>query len=359
MKRFIFSLLAMVALVSCVNDATDDSVVNIGGEDCIYARIEKIDSRVQMDNHAQMVWSVDDELHVVGPATHKRYKYNGETADGATFVLRQTYTPFEREFDKYYAVSPFGTHSSGEEMYMYSESPGTRIQSYMPNSSDVEMNTVYGTSNDGVNFEFINLLGYLRIPIAGEKVVKSLEITSNAGEIIASKYRFLIENPYELENYQNQSSTILLDCGEGVQLSATPTDFYFAVLPTTMTEGFALTIKFADGISVVQKTINPIEIKRNVISPMAVFDTSDESYQKVKVTHSNNTFNFPTIMGVTTISGYVDWGDNNVSVFDESITNYTYNDNKTTHTVTIKVKNADVIDFFTCEGISELDISKF
>jgi hypothetical protein len=126
-----------------------------------------------------------------------------------------------------------------------------------------------------------------------------------------------------------------------------------------MTEGFALTIKFADGTSVVQKTINPIEIKRNVISPMAVCDTSDGSYQKVKVTHSNKTFNFPTIMGDTAILGYVDWGDNNVSVFDESVMNYTYKDNKTTHTVTVKVRNADVVDFFSCEGISEIDVSEF
>ena len=356
-KLYIFALVATL-FAACVTDETQDVAINFS-EDKVYAHFEEPESRVQMNEKMQMVWTENDEILVFGPNTRKRYQFDGKTGDrSGTFSLKNTGTPLtNQEFDKYYAVSPYGGYGTNKFRF-YAAKPGISTQTYIPNSSDVAANLIFGTSEDGVNFKFINILGYLRVSLTGEKVVKSIELINNSGEIIASRYYFGVANPEKIYHYQDKSASILLDCGEGVQLSDTPTHFFFAVVPTALTDGITLKVTFTDGTIFPQSTSNEINIKRNTITPMAVIETSDVSYQEVEVLYKGTQFILPLVSGATALSGYIDWGDGNTSLLN-LVTSYDYTDSKEAHTITIKSRNAQKIKFSGIDGIDEIDLSKF
>ena len=241
---------------------------------------------------------------------------------------------------------------------LYSKQPGTNTQTYIPNSSDPSANLIFGTSEDGANFKFINCLGYLRVSLTGDKSVKSVELINNSGGTIAGMCMVYIDEPTKTGVRQNASASILLDCGEGVQLIDTPTHFFFTVIPTTLAEGITLKVTFTDGTIFPQSTSKEIEIERNTITPMTVIETSDVSYQTVKVLYKGSHFVSPLISGATSLSGYIDWGDGNTSLLN-LVTSYDYTDNKEAHNITIKVRNAQNIKFSGIDGIEEIDLSKF
>lgn len=363
-KIVIFSLLLcyLGLFYSCTTDTTEDVLVAIADEECIYVGFEDYDGRVQMDDAHKMVWTANDYIYVFGPNTCKRYKFSGATGDRTgTFKLANTYTPLEYGFDKYYAVCPFGGYkimTTSGKFRFYSKTPGIGTQAYEPNSGAVAATMVFATSDDSENFTFKNVLGFLRVSLTGEKSVKSIELTDNSGETIAGSYYFHHTEPEELYWYSNKSSSILLDCGEGVKLSDKPTDFYFAMMPMVLKGGVTINVTFTDGTIFPQSTSKEISIVRNTIQPMAVINTSDVTYQTVGITYKGTDVLLPVIGGATSLSGYVDWGDGNISILG-LVTSYGYLDELSNHRITIKVRNANKIKFNGCYGVEEIDLSQF
>lgn len=366
MKRWFIYLLFMMVLSSCTKDETKDETKDNPIEiieDKIYARLEDPKSRVQMNEQTQMVWTEYDEIYVFGPNTRKKYLFDGKTGDKeGSFTMVKTDTPANYELDKYYAISP----SSGEYKIMTSgrfrldfKSAETKTQTYVPNGIDPSTNLVIGTSNDGVNFKLINCLGYLRISLTGEKSVQSIELTTNSGETIAGQCVVYADDPKKAKwiNGSN-SASILLDCGEGVQLTDTPTHFLFAVCPTEFENGFTIKVTFTDGTIFPQSTTDKITITHNTITPTSVIETSDVSYQSVTIAYKGSRFVIPLISGAAPLDGYIDWGDGNTSLLN-LVTSYEYTDNKEEHTITIKTQNAEKIKFSGIDGIEEIDLSKF
>ena len=360
-----YSLLLYVfcQFCSCTTDVTNDVVVNICDEEFICASLDDYEGRVQLNDNHKMVWTANDYIYVFGPNSCKRYKFSGNTGDrSGTFKLTNTYTPVEYDFDKYYAVCPFGKcgiTTSGKFRF-YSATPGIGTQVYEPNSSAIAANMVFATSDDGENFTFKNVLGFLRVSLTGEKSVKSIELTDNSGATIAGRYYFYHTEPEKL--YWNSSSdltsSILLDCGDGVKLSDKPTDFYFAMKPMALKDGVTINVTFTDGTIFPQSTTKEISIVRNTIQPMAVINTSNVTYQTVGIAYNGADVLLPTISGATSLSGYVDWGDGNISILG-LVTNYSYLDELSNHCIAIKMRNANKIKFNGCYGVEEIDISQF
>jgi hypothetical protein len=361
MRKFLLFAFVVTMFAACVTDETTDVAINLS-DDKIYAQFEEPESRVQMNEKMQMVWTEKDLLYVYGPNTRNRYRFNGKTGDTeGSFTKVNTYTPLDYEFDKYYAISPSsggcGILTNGR-FRLYSKTPGTNTQTYIPNSSDPSANLIFGTSEDGTHFKFINCLGYLRVSLTGNKSVKNVELINNSGGTIAGLCMVYIDKPEQTGVRSNASASILLDCGEGVQLTDTPTHFFFAVIPTTLENGITLKVTFTDGTIFPQSTSNEIDIQRNTITPMAVIETSDVSYQTVKVAYKGSHIVSPLLSGATSLSGYIDWGDGNTSLLN-LVTSYDYTDNKEAHTINIKARNAQKIKFSGIDGIEEIDLSKF
>lgn len=406
MKRvytYIICILFAGMHFSCVQDQTKDVAINAVGRDVIYARMGE---RTQLNDSQQMSWTAGDSVYVVG-FSNKEYKFKAYKFDGATGDRSGSFTAIPElnlyengsMYSEYYtnqeamksiewwwfadgeyiradfAVSPYRGYEVDWWEHFYCRSSNTAQQNYIPGSSDPNANIVVGVSTDGKTFDFKNLLGFLRLSLTGDKKVKSIVLSENKGSAIGGKFLFNIKKLVDDEIDDNefiwksidyteteyfQSSSITLNCGEeGVQLSGTPTNFYFAVIPVVMSEGLSIEVHFTDGTIFTQSTSKSIEIKRSTLTPMAAISTSNIEYKSFSVTYRGSTIAaIPEIAGSSNTSGYIDWGDGNISLL-KFATSYTYLDENDTHTVTFNVRNANIIKFNGFQGVTTLDVSNF
>ena len=364
MKKLILYTMIALAICSCVQDPTKDLLVNIGDEEKVYATLSSEDDRVELTKSLKMVWTEGDIMYVVGPNTRKKYKFDGKTGDrGGSFTLTNTYTPYSTALDRYYAVASFYSISlmTSGRIRFNSPETGTSVQKHNPDGcSEVNNNLVFAESEDGKNFKFKGVLSYLRLSLTGDKIVKSINLINNADKAISGRYHIYIDDPETVwfKNDYNPLPTILLDCGEGVQLSDTPTDFYFAIRPMELSAGITVEVSFTDGTTFIQATSKPITITQNTIQPMAVIKTSDVEYQQINIKHTGTTFTTPTISGGTSLVGYIEFGDGATSLLN-LLTSYDYTDSQTEHTISIKTRYADTIEIDNCDGIIAIDLSNF
>ena len=80
-------------LASCAKDTTVDQTADGSIKKTIFATIQnEDDSRVQINENAQTVWTEGDQITVIGTHPYARYKFNGVTGDRAgSFELSVNY----------------------------------------------------------------------------------------------------------------------------------------------------------------------------------------------------------------------------------------------------------------------------
>lgn len=121
---------------------------------------------------------------------------------------------------------------------------------------------------------FLNLGGALKLQLTGTALVKSLTLTGNAGEKIAgSAYAYVYPGgkaPSVTMAYDAVTS-VVLDCGDGVQLNASePTVFMFSLPPTDFEEGFTVVMESVEGGIGTLSTTAPNSVGRSKILRMPV-----------------------------------------------------------------------------------------
>ena len=364
MKKSIVLLLLAIVSVACTRDKVQDVAVRIDGGKTIYASIDIPECRVQLNEKCQTVWTEGDEIIVLSQEEYSKYRFDGKTGDRSgsfTKVASGDTPPESYLFDKSYAIYSteswhgYGCFSDGTPA-MFTSVLAT--QTYMNDSYGLYANTMLGSSEDGINYTFKNVLGYLRLSIVGSKVVSKITVIGNEQEIIAGVFYFPITDYLQRTWYRDTSNAVVLDCGDGVALSSTPTSFYFVLPPTTFAQGISVCVDFADGTSYVHATKKTITIERNAIQPMATFNANvDESdYSTLVINHTGRYIDTPLFEGA--VSGDVDWGDGKTSFFTEFLS-YDFTDNKESHTVSFKVLGATSFEIESCEGISAIDLSNF
>lgn len=137
--------------------------------------------------------------------------------------------------------------------------------------------------------QFLNACGALEIQLCGSCKIKSIKLEGNNGEVLAGTgsitasanlepdpdHLGLFQPPPVITISDNISTSITLDCGNGVQLYPTiPSFFPMSIPPTKFNNGF--TITDTDGIEQSIKTTSS-EIKRSSrisISAVSVHDNS-------------------------------------------------------------------------------------
>lgn len=362
MKRLVLLALVATMFAGCVQDKTEDIAIEVGSKK-VYASIESSDNRVQLNSQKQTVWNAGDQIIIYEPMAIYTGTFDGETGDrSGSFTLGESHGYVPDALTTPYAV--YASDVTDLKLVTWSDGmlgsvitvPAT--QNYLQDSYGLRSNVMIGTTTDGENYTFKNVLGYLRLSLTGNKSVKSITITSNGGEALAGIIVLRFDDVEYFIHYQNTSSTVTLDCGSGVALSSTPTNFYFAITPTNIASGITAEVTFTDGSTFSQKTSNAIPIVRNGIQPLATFrtDISDSDYQKFIIHHSGSTFVAPLIEGAT--SGSIDWGDGTTSLLDEFVS-YDYTDNASSHIITIKTLNASDVTIPSMKGVTKLDLSNF
>lgn len=370
MKRFLPLALLTSLFVGCVQDQISDIPVVLDSHQ-LYATIDLPENRVQLDKNQHTTWTEKDQIVVLSNSEYAVYEFDGKTGDReGSFTKIADGGAISSDYlfkNKSYALYPYETYygyggfSDGTPA-IFAEIPS--VQPYMKDSYGLHTNLMLGESDDAVNYKFKNLLGYLCLSLTGDKCVKSIELTNNDGSSIAGVLYYDITNINTAWWYGNESSLITLDCGEGVQLSATPTKFYFTLAPITLSRGFTITVQFTDGSNFFKTTSKEIAISRNTISPMKPISTiTDESeYQKIYIHHSGPTMFMPYIGGGENAEavGQILWGDGTSSLLFSSIEEFhDYKDSQESHIVTIDAQNATSITIRSCMGVSQIDVSNF
>ena len=365
MRRYLIVAMLAAMFVACTTDKTTDLEVNVGVPDVVYASIGEAECRVQLNDKCQTVWTKDDLIFVFSKTETSLYKFNGKTGDReGSFTLSGSAEPLGDgyKFDgkwfaiyDYYNFTGYGGFSDGT-IVLFSEIQS--VQTYLKNSYGLHANIMFGTSDDGKNYEFRNLLGYLRLSITGVKNVSKITVVGNDKEVLSGEFYFPTSAYESHQWYDKKSTSITLDCGSGVALTTTPTNFYFAMPPITLAKGLTVTVTFTDGTTYTQTTSKRVVIERNTIQPMATFNTNIDAadYCEVTIYHTGEFIEVPTFDNA--VSGEINWGDGTVSLFNK-FTTYDFTDGKESHTIRAEVIGATAVELKSCEGVSKIDLSNF
>ena len=356
-----FALTAAV-LSACSKDTTAD--IPPVGEEKIYASIEGEPSRVQLNDQRQTTWTANDQIVVATPDELTLWRFDGKTGDrdgSFTKVGRFNVGNFsDYGFDKHYALYSY------EKFYAYGPKvlavEASEKQNYQKGSYGLHSNLMIGSSDDGTNYKFKNLLGYLCLKVTGNKMVKQIVLNGNKSEILSGVLYFEVDDPESLDWFSTGGSDITLDCGSGVQLSDSPTEFYFALPPMQFTEGLSVNIHFSDGEIYPKSTSKTISIERNTIQPMATIATGGGiDWQKVYIYHTGAESVIPICTGSSNSSvfGTIDWGDATTTLLGGLTRRYYYTDGAESHTITVKATGADAFSLNGCEGVTKIDLSEF
>lgn len=206
------------------------------------------------------------------------------------------------------------------ELSNYVQIPLPSVQQYSPHSFGKDYNPAIAVSRDQT-LRFKNTCGILRINLTGNIRVGKITITGDGeaalwGTLVAryrwrqhssdSEFKAFVVNGQSSNQYLDLNrKMVTLDCGEGVQLSNTVTDFNI-VLPiigrfkwndgtwydsddSPLEEGFTIRIYDNNGVEVFAKhTERDNSIHRSMIRNMPTLDVRTQSYTNLS---SNGTAN--------------------------------------------------------------------
>ncbi|MGM9747833.1 MAG: hypothetical protein ACI3ZN_03450 [Candidatus Cryptobacteroides sp.] len=127
------------------------------------------------------------------------------------------------------------------------------------------------SSLESGNLSFRNIAGALKLQLCGTCKVKSISLEGNAGELLAGEVSVIASagNVPQVYFAGEGFPTIVLDCGEGVQLSESyVTSFLISVPPICFEKGFTAVVTDTDGVEMPLKAYVSNEVERSTILVM-------------------------------------------------------------------------------------------
>ena len=307
MKKIITSILALSLIVSCqINELASE---HGPADDNLYASIEPVNmTKTVMDENNNVLWSDGDKL-VAFMKTTLGVKYQimeqfvGTTTGGFSKLNEpgnEDDLESGQELDHNVVLYP---HSY--DVWCMKNDDNVPTQSYrlnvmLPEAQSYEENTfgigtfpMIAVSPDN-KLTFRNICGGLKLQFKGVDKIKSIKLEGLGGEKISGKSTVVgyvdgsapvITMASDDESY----SHVILDCGEGVQLSeTTPTTFIIAVPPMEFASGLKITVTDTDGLSRTLKNSSSNTIKSSSLLTFPVITYEPETPDPEPVPESVN-----------------------------------------------------------------------
>ena len=241
MKRYPFVILCVFLLViSCQEEIS----IKRGG---FRAFLESFQSTVKtaMDEERNVVWSKGDMLAVFQPGT-PAYKYQVTDASagreqGEFIKADNSEEKAEGENIAFYPyMEGLECHRSGNS-YQITNIIVPETQNYTADSFGNGALLMATVSND-MNLKFKNILGAIKFQFTGTDKIKSIEIKGNNNELLSGDAAVTVYSDKTapvITMAESASESVVLDCGEGVQLDDdVATTFIITLPPVTFTKGF-------------------------------------------------------------------------------------------------------------------------
>ena len=297
---------------ACSKDTAKD-LANAKPIDKFYATIADNDSRAQLDEKCRTVWSAGDSISVFNKTTgNECWRFTGKTGDTSGEFIKVGGDAGE-PINEVVAIYPYNVWSTIHNDYT-EWSPiiqGDSVRTAVPVTQKYVKDSFGGGGCIMVargktdELPFRNVMGWIRLSLTGTNTIKSIVLYGYNNEILAGVATIgedlgvqmtpntiippVAVNPdipvsggAELTASDNGVATqdkedykaIVLDCGEGVQLTAEPTDFYIAVVPQTFSKGFCVNIIDSENQMASFATNKSVTIERNHIVPMKAIEVA-------------------------------------------------------------------------------------
>ena len=358
MKKWL--LLAVVGLMSaCSKSDIEEVNTSIGSESpTFYASLEGDDeTRTYLDANQKMRWTADDRVTIFfGENYNREFAFTGETGSTAGSFNQKSTDGFytAEKVTANYAVYPHQASTQLEvEGYFKLSLPAT--QSYAEDSFGLNANTMVAVTKtvDDRFLQFKNVCGYLKLNLYGANVtVKSITLTGNNEEPLAGAATVTPTyggDPSMAWAASGTTTSLTLDCGDGVKIGATEaeaTPFWLVVPPTTFTKGFTVTITDTAGNTFTKSSTSKQTITRNISKNMPAFEV------KIAPTGPANNEIWYTSTDGNIVEPYAK------DAFGVAIKSNTYENGKGVITFDGNVKTIGKCAFSDCESLVSITLPK-
>ena len=265
MKKLLLFAAATTMFVACSKDTTQDLAID-SPIDKLYVSIGDDDSRVQLNENRRTVWTEGDRVSVFNKTTgNRRYKFTGQTGDRSGELSYMNGGTTGDAIDKIVAMYPYNYSTAITADGVLSTTIPAN-QTYCKDSYGTGSSIMVARSNDE-NLLFKSVMGWIRLSLTGGEIVKTISLKGLNDEPLAGNVT--IAEDLSVTFADDAVHTLTLDCGDGVQLTDEPTDFYIAIAPQTFCKGFYAEAVDADNNIIPLTTFKSITVQRNHIVSMA------------------------------------------------------------------------------------------
>lgn len=286
MKKFWFALAALAVVVGCQEERSISESTSPARFHASFAE-EEDGTRTYVDGEGENVrlhWTAGDKIAIFHSTYGEEYVFQGETGDrgGAFDKVASSQFTAGFELSRNYAVYPYASGLRMEDEGKVTVTlPAT--QPYAEGSFGLGAGLMTAVTSDAEDTQltFKNVTGYLKLKVYGGVAVKSVTFQGNKNEKLTGSA--VITIPAEgvpSIAVTGDGEVVTLDCGAGVATSedpAAPTTFWFALPPMTFEQGFTVTVTDVNDLVTTKSTTQSIEIKRNIIKPMAAFQIDGQT----------------------------------------------------------------------------------
>ena len=243
-------------------------------------------TKTAMDGNA-VVWNSGDQIAIFqGLSTADKYqvKENGIGRTSATFEIiakgngsnstglpvNVAIYPYESDLICAPVILENGTVTSYQILGVTFPSTQTYAANSFADESFLMAAITSNTEDHTLNFK--NICGALKLQLKGTGKVKSIELKGNDNEPLSGEATVTVypgkATPIVAMS-SDASQTVILDCGEGVQLSEdAATDFLITIPPTAFKKGFSAMIIDVEGGTFKLETSQPNAVKRSYVHGM-------------------------------------------------------------------------------------------
>ena len=319
MKKLLLFVLAAVAFAACEQAPIEEqSVIRQEASETITVGFEGDDeTRIQLNEAQKTVWTKGDLVSVFYRSNaNQQWKYDGETGARTAELKRVDAGTSTRDIDRVVVVYPYNKDYYINPSTYNVQASLPAVQNYLKDSYGTNGNIMISSSEYN-QFSLKSVCGWLKLQLTGDgEKIKSITLRGNNDEQVAGELYINSEDATavlasEMGDADDNNAggalvfddtilrEVVLDCGEGVELSADPTAFYIALPPQTFEKGFAVEITDAEAYNMELSYVNMLTIERNHIQPMAAVEFSNpNSYNtpannEIWYTTRNNTIITP------------------------------------------------------------------
>ena len=276
-KHILLGLLSFTA-IACVNEEFVPEVEETVGEKMTFVASLENDSETKTTlgekdefGHRKLLWAPEDSIGI----TNGEYTINKFVNTSSEVSEKGIFEGTVGDGMTYYAIYPYRAHNPMEpskSSWYYSDSsfwidlPST--QKYSENSFASDMNIMVAKAEMSEELHFMNIFGILVINLSGDETVTSISISAKDENGKAAKLsgwhhvRMDYSEAPELTPNPDASTSLTIDCGEGVALNRSQSTSFYALMPPGTYNNLLLTISTADGKVMLKRGKAPLTINR-------------------------------------------------------------------------------------------------